>query len=333
MSLRRFLDEREPAWTELDGLLARAGRRPEVLGADGVRRLAALYRGAAADLAQARVRFPGDPVVRRLEALVGSSRALVYGAPPRPARLAGLRGLGYFRLIGDRPWPLVAATLLLFVPLALAAVWAYRDPGAAGGVVPQGFASIVEPRPDGTDLGFGLDENAAFAAEIFTNNIRVAVLAFAGGMLLGLGTVGVLVSNGLLFGVIGGLGWGAGNGASLVALVAPHGFLELTCIVVAGATGLRVGWAIVHAGLGPRGPALRAEALASVQIVVGTAFWLVVAGLVEGFVTPRGLAPASAVAVGLAVAAPFWALLAVALVRRRGFRQIGDAEHFRIPTA
>src|SRR5581483_6434222 len=87
MNLDRFVRRRTPEWEELGRLVEAAGRRPERLGAGGVRRLGALYRAAAADLALARRRWPGDPVTVRLEDLVGRSRHLVYAAPSRSASL------------------------------------------------------------------------------------------------------------------------------------------------------------------------------------------------------------------------------------------------------
>ena len=73
MNLDRFLQDRRQGWVELDALVRRARRRPERLGADGVRRLGRLYRAAAADLAVARRQFRSDPVVATLEGLVGRS--------------------------------------------------------------------------------------------------------------------------------------------------------------------------------------------------------------------------------------------------------------------
>src|SRR3954454_22639166 len=78
MSPERFAAERGPDWTELETAIKRAGDRPERLGRDGVRRLGALYRAAAADLACARRRFPREPLVGRLDALVLRARATVY---------------------------------------------------------------------------------------------------------------------------------------------------------------------------------------------------------------------------------------------------------------
>jgi uncharacterized membrane protein SpoIIM required for sporulation len=200
--------------------------------------------------------------------------------------------------------------LLLFAPALLAGGWALDDPGAAGGLVPAEYRSVTEPRTEGTDLGFSAGEEAGFAAEIFTNNIRVTFVAFAGGITAGLLTALVLLFNGTLLGTVAGLAWGAGNGAPFVELVAAHGVLELSCIVVAGAAGLRLGWAIVEPGRLPRGTALRREARRAVLLALGTAPWLVLAGLVEGFLTPSGLGVAPALAIGFALGGLYWALIA-----------------------
>ncbi len=93
-----------------------------------------------------------------------------------------------------------------------------------------------------------------------------------------------------------------------VRYVAPHGLLELSCIAVSGAAGLRLAWAVIDPGHLPRGTALRAAARPAVLLALGTAPWLVVAGLTEGFVTPRGLPLGAALALGGLEAGVFWLL-------------------------
>jgi uncharacterized membrane protein SpoIIM required for sporulation len=279
------------------------------LGPDGVRRLGALYRASAADLALARRRFAGDPTVARLEALVARARPLVYDHARRGGSVAEFATTGYWRRVRERPALLLISALLLFGPWVLAAVWAVRDPGAASGVVPSEYQSVIQPRERGTDLGLTTDRQAAFSSEIFTNNIRVTILAFAGGIAAGIGTAALLVYQGVLFGAITGLAIWAGNGSSFFELVTAHGVLELSCIVVASAAGLRMGWALVSPGRRRRGVALAAEARVAVEIVLGTAPWLVLAGLVEGFITPRGLGLGPVIVIGASLGAVYWALV------------------------
>ena len=85
--------------------------------------------------------------------------------------------------------------------------------------------------------------------------------------------------------------------------------LELSCIIVAGSAGLRLGWSIIDPGNRTRGEALRQEARAAIEIVLGTAPWLVLAGLVEGFLTPSGTGLATVTAVGLSLGAIYWGLV------------------------
>lgn len=304
-----FEAEREPRWRELEELVRAARGRPERLDPDRLRRLGALYRGTAADLALARRRFPGDPMTARLEDLAGRARLLVYDAAPRRGGALHFLTTGYWRRVAERPLPLLVSALLLFVPAALAAAWALNDPGAAGGLVPEQFRGAAEPGRSGTDLGLSPAEEAAFSSQVLTNNIQVTFLSWAAGIALGLGTALVLLTNGLTLGAIGGLTVGAGNGDFFIELVAAHGVLELSCIVVAGAAGLRLGWSLVEPGRGRRVDSLVAEARRSVEIVLGTAPWLVFAGVIEGFVSRGGRQAAPMAVVGLTVGALYWGLV------------------------
>ncbi len=309
-NLDEFVSARAPTWLELEQLVERAGTRPSRLGADGVRRFGECYRATAADLAHARRRFPGDPVVARLDALVQRGRQGVYNAPRSRGSIVEFFTTRYWRRVRERRLILAIAFLCLAVPTLLGGYWAWRDPGAASGLVPSRYQSVTEPRTPGKPLGATVDEESALSAQIFTNNIGVTFLAFAGGLLLGVGTLFVLLQNGMLLGVVAGLAIGAGNGRPFFELVVAHGVLELSCIVVSGTAGLRLGWAIIDPGTRPRGVALREDARAAIEIVLGTAPWLVIAGLVEGFLTPSGTGLPTVLAVGIGLGALYWGLVA-----------------------
>ena len=186
----------------------------------------------------------------------------------------------------ERKLALLLAASLLFGPAFLSGAWALERPRQRRPAsCPAPYRAVTEPRPHGSNDGLSSSQRAEVSSEIFTNNIEVTFLAFAGGILLGLGTAVLLVSNGVLLGTVAGLAIGSGNGRVFFELVVAHGVLELSCITVAGAAGLRLGWSIVDPGLRTRMASLGAEARRSVAIVLGTMPWLVVAGLTEGFVT------------------------------------------------
>jgi uncharacterized membrane protein SpoIIM required for sporulation len=311
MNLERFLAVREPVWNELEQLATSSRGRAERLGPQGALRLGELYRMAAADLAVARRRWPTDPSVARLENLVGRARSLVYQSTSRRASLRSFFGSDYWRLTAERPIALLVAAALLFGPGLLAGAWSLQDPGAAGGLVPAQYRSVTEPRDAGADLGLSVEEQAAFSSAIFTNNIQVTFLAFAGGIAAGLGTALLLVYNGVLLGTVAGLSIQAGNGGALYQLVVAHGILELSCIVVGGAAGLRLGWALIEPGTRSRRAALASQARSAVLVVLGTMPWLVLAGLVEGFLTPAGTGTGVVTTVGFALGIVYWMLVVV----------------------
>lgn len=308
MRLEQFVAEREPRWAELEQLVTRARQSPERLGSAGVRRLGALYRAAVADLALARRRFPGESVVARLDGLVGRGRGLVYRSERRRESVGHFVTTGYFRRVRERPVPLLVAAVLLLAPWVLASLWAVRDPGAAAGLAPRGAQSVVERQS--ADFGLSADQKAEVASAIFTNNIRVALLAFALGITAAIGAAAVLVYQGIALGATFGLTIQAGNARVLWEFVVPHGVLEISCIIVAGAAGLRMGYAIVAPGRRRRRVALAEEARKSVEIALGTALWLVVAGLIEGNLSTSGIGVGPGLVVGVGLGALFWGLVA-----------------------
>ena len=329
MKVERFISEREGDWRELDELLlahgrgrGRKGRRGsrsatgERSGAATVLRLGALYRGAAADLALARRGHPGDPVVTRLESLVAGARQAVYAEEPRRGSLRTVFARTDWVRVRERPLPLALAIALLLVPAALATAWALNDTGAAVGLVPGQFRGAVEPTGD---TGMTAAESAAFSGTVMTNNIQVTFLSFAAGIVFGLGTALVLVYNGAVLGAVGGGAIANGNGAEFAEFVTAHGIIELSCISVAAAAGMRMGYAIVAPGLLSRGHALVEEARAAIVIVLGTIPWVILAGLIEGFVTRAGFGLVPGIALGVSVGALYWALV---LVRGRPLRAV-----------
>jgi uncharacterized membrane protein SpoIIM required for sporulation len=257
----------------------------------------------------ARRRWPDDPARARLETLVARARQLVYHSEGRRRSAVTFFTHTYWQRVTEAPVFLAASAVLLFGPMLIGGLWGLNDAPGAIRFVPREYASVAEHEPgdEGRSLPVGI--KAAFSSAIFTNNVRVTFVAFAGGILLGLGTAAVLLFNGALLGAVGGLAIEAGNGARLVELVSPHGVLELTCIVVAGAAGLRMGWAVVEPGRIRRAEALLTEARVAVEIVLGTAPWLVLAGLVEGFITPGGIGFWPALLLGFGIGGAYWVLL------------------------
>src|SRR4029077_1623801 len=121
---------------------------------------------------------------------------------------------------------------------------------------------------------------------IMTNNLSVAFTTFALGITAGIGTIWMMVVNGMLIGVIGAATWQAGMALQLWSFVAPHGVLELPAIFIAGGAGLEIARGMLFPGLLPRRESLAQAGGRAARLVIGSIPLLLIAGSIEGFFSP-----------------------------------------------
>jgi uncharacterized membrane protein SpoIIM required for sporulation len=137
----------------------------------------------------------------------------------------------------------------------------------------------------------GLISSPEISSFIMTNNIRVTIMAVALGITMGLGTALVLISNGIMIGGLSGVATNENVDLLFWAVILPHGVLELTAIAIAGGAGLVLARALYAPGDLPRRDAIRLAGIEAVQLLVGVTLMLVIAGLIEGFITPQPIPP------------------------------------------
>ena len=304
MDLDRYLAANEPTWQRLDLLLRRSGRGVRRLSDDEVDELVALYQRVSADLGWARNHYQDPATTARLNDLVARANAVVYRRTSSPAQAVRQFFTVSFpaavwhlrRFVG-------VAALVTFLPAAVVAVWFASSEEALQVAAPDAVRqAYIE---EDFEAYYSSEPASQFATRVLVNNIQVSFLAFASGIAFCVGTVGILAFNGANLGVALGLFAAVGEQGRFWGLILPHGLLELSAVVVAGAAGLNLGWALVAPGDRGRGAALTEEARRSVAVVGGLMVCFVVAGLIEGFVTPSGLPTLVRVGIGVAVEGAF----------------------------
>jgi uncharacterized membrane protein SpoIIM required for sporulation len=293
MNVDKFYQSRRKEWELLSHLLDSGQRDIQRLSPKDVEMLASLYREASSDLALAKRDFPNHQVTRYLNQLVARAHALLYqGEPLAFRRLWDFVAAGFPRLFRETAVFTLAAFLMFAVPALVAGIGIALDTDRAQWLLPEGaqrLIPIVEDRSLWIDIP--IEKRPYASSFIMQNNIQVSFLAFGSGITGGIFTFYILVNNGLMLGGLLGLTSQYGVGWDLANFVIGHGVIELSVIFMAGGSGLMIGWAILRPGLMRRRDALALAARKAVWLLSGAAPMLVVAGIIEGFISPSETIP------------------------------------------
>lgn len=316
----RFVDERKDNWKRLEELLAKTEGVSGLRGLPRaeVRELGELYRRAASDLAIARAETRDARLVNYLNGLVIRAHGKIYRADGQGFELIRDFFVRDFPRTFRKNWRFVAVAFLVeivFGVLAFAVV--YNDLGFADVLGVGDVRYAVE-----SNTYWWLeanDANQVTSAFLFTHNIRVGLMAFALGVFLCVGSVFILAINGLHLGGILGVCYklDPGFGNALVTFMIGHGVIETFCIYIAGGAGMVIGYAIIDPGDLTRAEALRRKGLEAVRLVIGCACILVLAGIIEGFLSPSGLPAWVKYATGISTGLAMIAYLVLAGRRER----------------
>jgi uncharacterized membrane protein SpoIIM required for sporulation/uncharacterized RDD family membrane protein YckC len=310
----RFAAQKRPRWDQFERLAERAARQGlDSFASHELPDFAARYREVAADLARART-YRADPATQaRLERLAAAGHNALY----RDERSTWRRLWVVLArecpaaVIEARRYVLVAF-LTFIVPAAAGFMVLHEQPALAGELLPDVMLHRAEAGAARKAAGRGYvdapaEDRPLMASGIITNNVRVAIACFAGGIFLGVGSLVLLAYNGLAIGAFAGHFANLGLLDYLLTFILGHGALELFAIWVAGAAGFLLGRSVVAPGRLSRADALVLSGRLAVRMLGATALLLVVAGLIEGFVSAGGFGlgvrlAASATSLGLLAA-------------------------------
>ena len=286
---------RSPRWNAFAGKLADAQRRGlRSLGEEGIRDFVAEYRDLASDLARLRTAAQGreTPELFYLSRLLAGAHNLLYrGRSLSVADVVRVVAVEAPREV-RRSWrPVLLAGALLFGPAFIAYRAVVRQPAVAATFIPASMLDRAEEGVRRAREGSGYIPDPqifrpTMASQIIANNVQVTFGVFALGITAGLGSLLMLVLNGVSFGGVLGLYQSKGIITLILAFVAPHGVLELTAVCIAGGAGFLLAAALLMPGRRTRKRALIENGRRAIRLVAAATVLLLVAGTLEGFVSP-----------------------------------------------
>ena len=307
MNVERWVAARQIHWQKLEDLLHQVDKQGLVsLSRDQLQALGRLYRSAASDLSRARAMRLGFDVTAYLNNLVVKGHNQVYQSPRN--RMEDFWHFLWFT------FPAIFRNNIVYVVVSFAlgiipfigtfttvvnnVNFAHMETLDGHPLVTDELFSYVENKKLWTDVVEG--ESPAASGFIATNNIKVSLMAFAAGLTV-IGTIYILVTNGMSIGATFAVCHLHGMAGRLGAFVAPHGVFELSAIFISGAAGLMLAKGLLFPGAYRRSDSMKLMAREGSILFLGCVPLLLIAGSIEGFVSPRtDLAPEYKIAVSLA---------------------------------
>ncbi|MBI3649560.1 MAG: stage II sporulation protein M [Acidobacteria bacterium] len=289
--LKDLLKTRLEKWKRLEYLTSRASKYHLTgLSGEEVREFGQLYRRTAADLAIAREEVRDQRLVNYLNHLVARAHGAIYRSESS--------GFGIIKDFLRYEFPVIfrqtffytlASFLIFLVTAAFGFGISFLDERFTEKTYPDMRRQIIAHENWTARINQG-GQNPVASTGIQTNNIQVTFLAFVGGILAGLGTIWIEASNGLMFGAVMGLCLKY-KFADVPIFVSAHGVIELTAIFISGGAGLLIGKAMLMPGDLKRKDALVTNGLLAIKLILGCIPMLVVAGIIEGFLSPANISP------------------------------------------
>jgi uncharacterized membrane protein SpoIIM required for sporulation len=307
MDYTRFVRLRAAVWDLFEERLRDAQRQPRRVRHEDLEAMAFAYRQVLHDHALVASRFPGTGAAVRLRRL--ALQGTHWLQRDTADRMPGLRqffGRSFPLAFRAHAVYLVAAVSLFSTALVFGATLAIVQPGA--GTVLLGRSAVEGLRRGHlwTESLVSTVPPAVSSSGIATNNMSVAMAGWAGGAVLGLGALYVILLNGFLLGLILATTLHYGLAGELLEFVSAHGPLEITLILTTAAAGLGLGHALVAAEDAPRRVALTRAGRQALIVLVGCLPWFLVLGVVEAIISPApGVPAALKLAIGLGLETTF----------------------------
>jgi len=248
-----------------------------------------LYRNACHHLSLSRSRAYSPRLIQRLSRLVMKGHQAMYSHRPNIWQsFIQFVSQDYPQLFRQQWRYMLAASLLFFGSFLIMLTVVQMFPQMVYTVIDPWQVRTTEAMySPGAQERIGPSRDSESDIQMFgfyiKNNTGIGFRTFASGLIFGVGTIFFLLYNGLVIGATAGHLTGLGYIDTFWGFVSGHSAPELTAIMLSGAAGLMLGWALLAPGNKSRSRALQDAGKKAVRILYGAAFLFFLAAFIEAF--------------------------------------------------
>ncbi len=285
----RFVYARKDMWESLRLTLLKISKKGfSSLKEQEAAEFPRLYRMTCTDLAEAKMLKLSPDVLFYLNDMIGQAHKHLYSFPP--VKMSSIKG--FFReslpqiVLKNKVFVIVSAVTFL-VPYLISFMIVVNNPEMAKEIIPENVLNqYADPFRDAITEGRSTSSKSFMVSYYVYNNVSINFACFALGILLGIGTLYILIYNGIVLGAISGYIYGIGYGDNFIHFVTAHSVFELTGLILSGASGLLLGYSIINARKYSRRDWLRLQKTNLFTLVAAAALLTFMAAFIEGLISP-----------------------------------------------
>lgn len=280
MKETRFIAQNKQKWQESEALLKESVKDPE--------RLSNLFIQVVDDLSYARTHYPNRSVRVYLNKIAREYFSIIYShkkGKKNRFRLFWLDELP--QIVIHCRKQLILSFLIFMVSACIGVFSAQNDPQFTSSILGDAYVSMTKANIEKGDpmaVYKGRHQVDMFLGITF-NNLMVAFRTYVFGIFLSIGTIAIMLYNGIMVGCFQYFFIQHGLLAESALTIWLHGTLEISSIILAGGAGLTLGSGLIFPGTYSRLQAFQISGIRSLKLMLGITPVFVMAAIIESFLT------------------------------------------------
>lgn len=276
-----FVKQNKDKWTTFESVLA---KKTEI----DPNKLSDLYIEITDHLSYAKTFYPGSNTAFFLNSLASEAHQKIYKTKKEPKnRIISFWKTEFPTLFYHNQRELLIAFLVFTFFCAVGVFSAANDGDFVRSFLGDGYVNMTLENIANDDPMAVYKQQSEFKMflGITINNIKVAMMAFIYGILLGIGSLFIMMQNGIMLGSFQYMFYEKGLLWESARTIWIHGTIEISVIIIAGCAGLVLAKGILFPGTYTRLESFKRGTVNGLKIMLSTVPFFVIAGFLEGFVT------------------------------------------------